>query len=30
VSFFAWKDGTLGPQLTLLTGFQAKDRSISS
>ena len=27
VSFFAWRDGTLGPQQTLLTGFQAKDGS---
>ncbi|PRY32154.1 diguanylate cyclase (GGDEF)-like protein [Pseudosporangium ferrugineum] len=25
VSFFAWRDGTLGPQQTLLTGFQAPD-----
>ncbi|MFI5897843.1 PQQ-dependent sugar dehydrogenase [Actinoplanes sp. NPDC051513] len=27
VSFFAWKDGTLGPQRTLLTGFQNADGS---
>ncbi|RSM53707.1 gluconolaconase [Actinoplanes sp. ATCC 53533] len=27
VSFFAWRDGTLGPQQTLLTGFQNKDGS---
>ena len=27
VSFFAWRDGTLGPQQTLLTGFQASDGS---
>ena len=27
VSFFAWKDGTLGPQQTLLTGFQNADGS---
>src|SRR3954447_12944777 len=27
VSFFAWRDGTLGPQQTLLTGFQGKDGS---
>ncbi|UQU68263.1 gluconolaconase [Couchioplanes caeruleus] len=27
VSFFAWRDGTLGPQQTLLTGFQAGDGS---
>ncbi|MFG1604891.1 PQQ-dependent sugar dehydrogenase [Actinoplanes sp. NPDC049265] len=27
VSFFAWRDGTLGPQQTLLTGFQLKDGS---
>ncbi|HYN97965.1 MAG TPA: gluconolaconase [Pilimelia sp.] len=27
VSFFAWRDGTLGPQQTLLTGFQAPDGS---
>nr|WP_296064065.1 gluconolaconase [uncultured Actinoplanes sp.] len=27
VSFFAWRDGTLGPQQTLLTGFQAADGS---
>ncbi|WP_433305530.1 PQQ-dependent sugar dehydrogenase [Actinoplanes sp. CA-030573] len=25
VSFFAWRDGTLGPQQTLLTGFQGAD-----
>ena len=25
VSFFAWRDGTLGPQQTLLTGFQQQD-----
>jgi glucose/arabinose dehydrogenase len=25
VSFFAWRDGTLGPQQTLLGGFQAAD-----
>jgi glucose/arabinose dehydrogenase len=25
VSFFAWRDGTLGPQQTLLTGFQGSD-----
>lgn len=25
VSFFAWRDGTLGPQQTLLTGFQGDD-----
>jgi glucose/arabinose dehydrogenase len=25
VSFFAWRNGTLGPQQTLLTGFQNKD-----
>jgi glucose/arabinose dehydrogenase len=25
VSFFAWRDGALGPQQTLLTGFQNKD-----
>jgi glucose/arabinose dehydrogenase len=25
VSFFAWRDGTLGPQQTLLTGFQNPD-----
>ncbi|MET0494106.1 MAG: gluconolaconase [Actinoplanes sp.] len=25
VSFFAWRDGTLGPQQTLLTGFQDKN-----
>jgi glucose/arabinose dehydrogenase len=25
VSFFAWRDGTLGPQQTLLTGFQTAD-----
>jgi glucose/arabinose dehydrogenase len=25
VSFFAWRDGTLGPQQTLLTGFQDQD-----
>jgi len=25
VSFFAWRDGTLGPQQTLLTGFQNED-----
>jgi glucose/arabinose dehydrogenase len=24
---FAWRDGTLGPQQTLLTGFQAADGS---
>jgi glucose/arabinose dehydrogenase len=27
VSFFAWRDGTLGPQQTLLTGFQGGDGS---
>ncbi|MFI7547161.1 PQQ-dependent sugar dehydrogenase [Actinoplanes sp. NPDC049599] len=27
VSFFAWRDGTLGPQQTLLTGFQLADGS---
>jgi glucose/arabinose dehydrogenase len=27
VSFFAWRNGTLGPQQTLLTGFQAADGS---
>ena len=27
VSYFAWRDGTLGPQQTLLTGFQGKDGS---
>jgi glucose/arabinose dehydrogenase len=27
VSFFAWRDGTLGPQQTLLTGFQDNDGS---
>jgi glucose/arabinose dehydrogenase len=27
VSFFAWRDGTLGPQQTLLTGFQDDDGS---
>ncbi|MEV7622723.1 gluconolaconase [Actinoplanes sp. NPDC089786] len=27
VSFFAWRDGTLGPQQTLLTGFQVADGS---
>ncbi|MEV4704225.1 gluconolaconase [Actinoplanes sp. NPDC049316] len=27
VSFFAWRDGALGPQQTLLTGFQAEDGS---
>ncbi|MEV4348564.1 gluconolaconase [Actinoplanes sp. NPDC049596] len=27
VSFFAWRDGTLGPQQTILTGFQAGDGS---
>jgi glucose/arabinose dehydrogenase len=27
VSFFAWRDGTLGPQQTLLTGFQEQDGS---
>jgi glucose/arabinose dehydrogenase len=27
VAFFAWRDGTLGPQQTLLTGFQGKDGS---
>jgi glucose/arabinose dehydrogenase len=27
VSFFAWRGGTLGPQQTLLTGFQGKDGS---
>ncbi|MDY7088934.1 MAG: gluconolaconase [Actinomycetota bacterium] len=27
VSFFAWRDGTLGPQQTLLTGFQRTDGS---
>ena len=27
VSFFAWRDGTLGPQQTLLGGFQADDGS---
>jgi glucose/arabinose dehydrogenase len=27
VSFFAWRDGTLGPQQTLLTGFQNTDGS---
>ena len=27
VSFFAWRNGTLGPQQTLLTGFQATDGS---
>jgi glucose/arabinose dehydrogenase len=25
VSFFAWRNGTLGPQQTLLTGFQNED-----
>ncbi|MGV9802892.1 PQQ-dependent sugar dehydrogenase [Mycobacterium sp. NPDC003449] len=25
VSFFAWRDGTLGPQQTLVGGFQAQD-----
>jgi glucose/arabinose dehydrogenase len=25
VSFFAWRDGDLGPQQTLLTGFQGED-----
>ncbi|GIE77131.1 gluconolaconase [Actinoplanes philippinensis] len=25
VSFFAWRDGTLGPQQTLITGFQGAD-----
>ncbi|WP_430790555.1 PQQ-dependent sugar dehydrogenase [Actinoplanes sp. G11-F43] len=27
VSFYAWKDGTLGPQQTVLTGFQLEDGS---
>ncbi|WP_246595521.1 PQQ-dependent sugar dehydrogenase [Actinoplanes auranticolor] len=27
VSFFAWRDGTLGPQQTLLTGFQQENGS---
>jgi glucose/arabinose dehydrogenase len=27
VSFFAWRDGDLGPQQTLLTGFQGEDGS---
>jgi glucose/arabinose dehydrogenase len=27
VSFYAWRDGTLGPQQTLLTGFQGADGS---
>jgi glucose/arabinose dehydrogenase len=27
VSFFAWQDGTLGPQQTLVGGFQADDGS---
>ncbi|AGZ42921.1 L-sorbosone dehydrogenase [Actinoplanes friuliensis DSM 7358] len=27
VSFFAWRDGALGPQQTLLTGFQAENGS---
>lgn len=27
VSFFAWRDGTLGPQQTLLTGFQLDNGS---
>ncbi|MFI7599145.1 PQQ-dependent sugar dehydrogenase [Actinoplanes sp. NPDC049681] len=27
VSFFAWRDGTLGPQQTLLTGFQGDNGS---
>jgi glucose/arabinose dehydrogenase len=27
VSFFAWRGGTLGPQQTLLTGFQQQDGS---
>ncbi|MEU8817383.1 gluconolaconase [Actinoplanes sp. NPDC048796] len=27
VSFFAWRDNTLGPQQTILTGFQAGDGS---
>ena len=27
VSFFAWRDGTLGPQQTLLTGFQGSNGS---
>ncbi|MGK5683077.1 PQQ-dependent sugar dehydrogenase [Actinoplanes sp. URMC 104] len=27
VSFFAWRGGTLGPQQTLLTGFQLEDGS---
>ena len=27
VSFFAWHDGTLGPQQTLVTGFQDRDGS---
>lgn len=27
VSFFAWRDGTLGPQQTLITGFQGSDGS---
>jgi glucose/arabinose dehydrogenase len=27
VSFFAWRDGKLGPQQTLLGGFQLKDGS---
>lgn len=27
VSFFAWREGTLGPQQTLLTGFQVADGS---
>jgi glucose/arabinose dehydrogenase len=27
VSFFAWREGTLGPQQTLLTGFQNEDGS---
>ena len=27
VAFFVWRDGTLGPQQTLLAGFQDKDGS---
>lgn len=27
VSFFAWRDGTLGPQQTLVGGFQSADGS---
>jgi glucose/arabinose dehydrogenase len=29
VAFFVWRDGTLGPQQTLLAGFQDKDGSRS-